>query len=129
MARYEYLNIGELNYRSIKAPDELTVNVSQATNRTTGVTASGVMGVITGRSDSLAAGAEATFTVTNTRVTATSVVLVSLQSSGAAPAGPSVPEVTTTAAGSFKITLSNLGTDADTTAAVINYMVFNGSSI
>lgn len=96
--------------------------VTQTTSRTTGVTLSKPCGAITTDTSSLAAGAEATFTVTNTLVAATDVVLVSLKTPSAT--GFSVPFVTTTAAGSFNITLSNLhASTADTSASVINFVV------
>lgn len=123
--RYEQFSAQEILVASLKAPTELTANVTQITSRATGVTANGVMGSITTDATSLAAGAEATFTVTNNRVQANSVVVVSLKTPSAT--GLSQPVVTTTAAGSFQITLTNLhGATADTSASVINYFVING---
>lgn len=52
--------------------------VTQITSVTTGVTVSANAGVITTFSQSAAAGASATFAVTNTKVSTTSVVLVSI---------------------------------------------------
>lgn len=127
MARYEQFSVGELTVRAIKAPVENTVNVTQITTRATGVTASGYMGAITTDTTSLAAGAEATFVVTNTKVKATSIVLVSLQTPSAT--GLSQPFVSKTTDGTFEITLTNVhGATADTSASVINYMVFNGNA-
>lgn len=124
--RYENFTAGKIVARTLTVPDENIVNVTQLTDRTTGVTANGYMGAITTRTDSLAAAAEATFTVTNTKVKATSVVVISLQTPSAT--GTSIAYVSTTAAGSFQITLSNLHTaTADTSASVINYFVLNGN--
>ena len=96
--------------------------VTQATNRTTGVTLNKVCGAITTDAASLAAGAEATFTVTNSTVAATDTVLVCLKTPSAT--GLSLPFVSTVAAGSFDITLTNLhASTADTSASVINFVV------
>ena len=67
MAMREDFTIGKLTVRAITVPEENIVNVTQITSRATGVTASGYMGAITTDTTSLAAGAEATFTVTNTK--------------------------------------------------------------
>lgn len=96
--------------------------VTQATSRTTGVTCTGVSGAITTDATSLAAAAEAEFTVTNTSVAVGDVVVVSARSGQTA--GTSIPVVTAVAAGSFKITLTNLhATTADTGAMIINFAV------
>lgn len=96
--------------------------VTQITNRSTGVTLNKVTGQITTDATSLAAGAEATFTVTNSAVAATDVVVV-CAASGQTSA-TSVPVVTAVAAGSFDITLTNLNAStADTGAMVINFCV------
>jgi len=96
--------------------------VTQATSRTTPVTLSKLCGAITTNNASLAAGAEATFTVTNTTVAATDTVVVSLKTPSST--GLSLPFVSTTAAGSFDITLTNLhASTADTSASVINFAV------
>lgn len=96
--------------------------VTQITSRTTGVTINAICGAITTDTSSLAAGAEAEFTVTNSFVAATDVVVVSLKTESTT--GTSLPYVSTTAAGSFKITLTNLhASTADTSASVINFVV------
>lgn len=96
--------------------------VTQLTNRSTGVTLSTLSGAITTDATSLAAGAEAEFTVTNTLVEATDVVVVCLKTESTT--GTSLPFVSTVAAGSFKITLTNLhATTADTSVSVINFVV------
>jgi hypothetical protein len=76
---------------------------------------------------SLAAGAEAKFTVTNSHVTATSVPVVALASGQTADT--SMVFVSAVASGSFEITVTNLhASTADTGAGVINFIVFNGSN-
>jgi hypothetical protein len=99
--------------------------VTQATNRTTGVTLSKPCGAITTNNASLAAGAEATFTVTNTLVAATDVIALCLKTKSATAL--SIPFVSAVGAGSFDITLSNLdAATADTSASVINFVVLKG---
>ena len=103
-------------------PDETTTTVTQATNRTTGVTLNATAGQITTNNTSLAAGAEATFTVTNSYVTAKTVPVIAAASGQTA--GTSVPHVVAVAAGSFDIQLTNLhASTADTGAMVINFVL------
>lgn len=99
--------------------------VTQVTSRATGVTLSKPVGQIVTDATSLAAGAEATFTVTNTLVAATDVVVVCAK--GGQTAGTSVPVVSAVAAGSFDITLTNLhAATADTGAMTINFAIVKG---
>jgi len=99
--------------------------VTQATDRSTGVTINAPSGQITMNAASLAAGAEATFTVTNSFVKSTSVPVIALASGQTA--NTSVVSVTAVANGSFAITVSNLNAvTADTGAGVINFIVFGG---
>lgn len=101
--------------------------VTQITSRTTGVTINKVCGTIITDVSSLAAGAEAEFTVTNSTVAIGDVVLVSIQVESAT--GTTLPFVSTTAAGSFKITLTNLhASTADTSASTINFAVIKAVS-
>lgn len=100
--------------------------VTQQTNRTTGVTINSAVGQITLNNTSLAAATRATFTVTNNRVTAKSVVQVCL--AGGQTADTSIVAVTAVAAGSFNITVANLNaTTADTGVGVVNFVVLGGS--
>ncbi len=98
--------------------------VTQATNRTTGVTLSKMCGTITTHNASLAGLASAEFVVTNTLVKATDVVVTSIQSGS--NSGGTIVSVSTVAAGSFKILVSNnnaaAGT-AETGAILINFLV------
>lgn len=101
-----------------------TSSVTQATNRTTGVTVTTKAGSITTHNASLAAEAAAAFVVTCPGVAVGDVVVVS-QRSGAVGAMTTV-EVVAVAAGSFTISVMNnnvaAGT-AETGAIIINYAV------
>lgn len=99
-------------------------SVTQATNRTTGVTINARCGTITTHNASLAAEAAATFVVTNNKVAIGDVVCVSQQSGS--NGGNTMVHVVATAAGSFSIQVSNnnaaAGT-AETGAILINFVV------
>lgn len=101
--------------------------VTQITSITTGVTLNTHSGQITTVSSTLAAGAEATFTVTNSKVAATDIVIAHLASTSSA--GTPVAVVSAVAAGSFNITIANLHASAalDNTM-VINFGVIGGSA-
>lgn len=98
--------------------------VTQATNRTTGVTINALSGVITTNNASLAAEAAAVFTVTNSTIFADDVILVSIASGS--NGGNTKVTVNTVAAGSFVIQVANdnaaAGT-AETGAILINFLV------
>jgi len=95
-------------------------SVTQTTSRTTGVTLSKPCGQITTHTASLAAGATAKFTVTNTLVAAADHVDVSIQS-GTTTDGTRV-RVQSVAAGSFTIVVENgHASTAETGAIVINF--------
>lgn len=98
--------------------------VTQATNRSTGVTINAMCGTITTHNASLAAEASAVFTVTNSFVEIGDVVVIS-QRSGKVALNTQV-EVTAVANGSFDITVINnnvaAGT-AETGAIVLNFAV------
>lgn len=101
--------------------------VTQATNRSTGVTINAICGAITTDATSLAAGAEATFVVTNSKVSVGDVVVVCARSGQTT--GTSIPVVTAVANGSFSITLTNLhASTADTGAMIINFAIFKAVS-
>ena len=95
--------------------------VTQATSKATGVTINAVSGVIITDDASLAAGAEVTFTVTNSAVAATDVILLSL---GTTTTGTPFAFVSDVSAGSFDITITNLhASTANTSAEGINFVV------
>lgn len=99
--------------------------VTQATDKSTGVTLNQAAGQITTANASLAGGAEVSFTVTNDKVAATDVVAISLQSG--ASTGTYIVSISAVAAGSFDVTLSNVGTTAGE-ALVLNYAVIKASA-
>ena len=95
-------------------------SVTQATSKSTGVTINAVCGRITMNGASLTTGAEVRFTVTNSAVEATDVVLVVIASG--ATTGTYQVGVDAVAAGSFRVVLASLGTTgADT--LVLNFVV------
>lgn len=103
--------------------------VTQATNRTTGVTLSKLTGTITTNNASLAAESAAEFTVTNTTVAIGDVVVVAQQSGS--DGGNTDVFVSTVAAGSFKIKVANnnaAGGAAETGAILINFAVIKAVS-
>lgn len=101
--------------------------VTQITSRSTGVTINAVCGAITTDTTSLAAGAEAKFTVTNSAVAIGDCVIVTLRSG--ATTATSLPLVSQVATGSFEITLTNVnGATADTGASIINFAIIKAVS-
>ena len=109
-----------------------TATVTQATNRSTGVTINALSGTITTNTTSLAAGASAEFTVTNSYVAVDDVIILSQQSGSsnvAGTAGITSVEVVTVAAGSFIIAVQNSSTTtADVGAILINFLVLKAAS-
>jgi len=99
--------------------------VTQETSKATGVTLNKVTGQITTHDASLAGGAEASFVVTNSMVAASDVPVVAIKSG--ATTGTYVASVSVVDAGSFTITVSNLGTTA-AEALVINFAVLKGAA-
>jgi hypothetical protein len=96
--------------------------VTQITSRSTGVTLSKITGKIQTHTTSLAAGASASFTVTNTTVAIGDVVVVAIRS-GQTNKETSVA-VTAVAAGSFEVTVFNRhASTAEVGAIVINFAV------
>lgn len=95
--------------------------VTQITSITTGVTCNALAGTITTVSQTVAAGAEASFTVTNSRVKATDCPIVCIKST--ASAGKFVPWVSAVADGSFEVTVSNVDAAAGNNTLVLNFVV------
>ena len=98
--------------------------VTQASNKTTGVTLSQMQGVITMDDAQLNAGVEVAFVVTNTLVELTDTVVVAIQSGGTA--GEYFAHVVTVANGSFTIGVSNLSGSNASDAVIINFAVIRG---
>ncbi len=101
--------------------------VTQGTSITTGVTLNTHSGQITTVASTLAAGAEATFTVTNSKVTALDTISVTVNDVGNTTA-TAVAFAREAAAGSFDIIITNLGTSALNGTLVINFNVMSGAS-
>jgi hypothetical protein len=96
--------------------------VTQATSITTGVTCNAYSGVITTVSQTVAAGAEAEFTVTNSKVAATDIVVACIKTHTSA--GEFIVAVSAVAAGAFKLRLTNLhASAAGDNVLVINFVV------
>lgn len=101
--------------------------VTQASSITTGVTCSAYSGVITTVSQTVAAGAEAEFTVTNTLVEATDVVVACIKTHTSA--GSFTVATSAVAAGSFKLHLTNLhASTAGNNVLVINFIVLKATA-
>ena len=101
--------------------------VTQATSITTGVTCNAYSGVITTVSQTVAAGAEAEFTVTCSKVAATDVVAACIRTHTSA--GDFIVGVSAVAAGSFKLRLTNLhATVAGNNVLVINFVVLKAEA-
>lgn len=102
--------------------------ITQATNRTTGVTLNTLSGVITTNTTSLAAETGATFTVTNNEVFADDVVVLCI--AGGSNGGNTTATVVVVAAGSFQVTVANqnaAGGAAETGAILLNFLVMKAS--
>jgi hypothetical protein len=101
--------------------------VTQITTISTGVTCNAYSGVITTVSQTVAAGAEADFIVTNSKVAATDVVLVNIKTHTSA--GTFAASVATVAAGSFTIRLTNLhAANAGDNVLVLNFVVLKAEA-
>lgn len=100
--------------------------VTQATNKSTGVTINKICGRITMNGAALAAAAEVSFTVTNSTVSSTDVVFVNVQSVGTA--GAYFLSVGAVANGSFSVTVGNASAGSLSQAIVINFVVIKSVS-
>jgi hypothetical protein len=120
LAKFGHINaiVNELN---TKAAAITTANVTQSSSITSGVNAEA--GVITTVSSTLAADASAVFVVTNSKVLATSKVLVSVQYAGN---GIAYATISAIAANSFSVKLYNVHSSAALNAAVsVHFSVIN----
>lgn len=100
--------------------------VTQATSKTTGVTLNKICGQITMNGAALAAAAEVSFTVTNSTVVSTDVVMVNIQSVGTA--GSYFVTVGAVANGSFSVTVGNASAASLSQAIVLNFIVIKSVS-
>ena len=74
----------------------------------------------------LGAGAEVSFTVTNSKISATDVVLVNHSSGGTA--GAYMAQANLIADGSFKISVTNLTSGSESEAIVLSFVALKGAS-
>jgi hypothetical protein len=95
--------------------------ITQLTDKTTGVTLNKRCGQITMNGASLAAAAEVSFTLTNSFIAATDVVVASIASG--ATAGAYSLQVDAVAAGSCRFSLGNHNSGSLSEAVVINFAV------
>lgn len=95
--------------------------VTQGSSKSTGVTLNNICGQITTHTETLNAGAEVSFTLTNSRIAATDVVLVTIASG--ATTNTYTVNVTATAAGSCRIQIGNVSGSSATEALVLNFAV------
>lgn len=100
--------------------------VTQATSKSTGVTLSKVCGQITLNNANLAATTSVAFTLTNTAIAATDVVLVNFASANTA--NSYFVSVDAVAAGSCSISLRNYTAGGLAEAVVLNFVVIKGVS-
>lgn len=110
--------------KAIGYPEGTGGAVVQETSKATGVTLNKPTGEITTHDASLTGGNEVSFVVTNSFVGLNDVPVVAIRSG--ATTGTYVASVSAVAAGSFTITLSNVGTTAGE-ALVLNYAIIKGA--
>ena len=95
--------------------------VTQATNKATGVTLNKRCGQITLNNASLAAATEVSFTLTNSVIAATDVVMICIGSG--ATAGAYTVQCDAVAAGSCRISVGNMSSGSLSEAIVLNFVV------
>lgn len=100
--------------------------VTQATDKSTGVTLNKTTGAITMNNAALAAAAEAKFTVANTSVLAGDVVVV-IHSSAGTSGAYLVGASNIVAATSFDVTVSNVSAGSLSEAIVVSYAILRGA--
>lgn len=98
--------------------------VTQLTSKSTGVTINKTTGQIVTFNTSMGAGVEMVFTVTNSTVAATDVVIVNMASGGTT--GSYLFSVSAVTAGSFDITISNASAGTLVEALTLNFAVIKG---
>lgn len=101
--------------------------VTQGTSRTTDVTINNVCGQITLFSATTTAATFASFTVTNSAVAATDVVILNIGAS--ATADRYNVTVTAVAAGSFRVQIHNVVAVAVAEAPILNFAVLNAVTV
>ena len=100
--------------------------VTQSSDKSTGVTLNTDSRQITMNNAQLNAGVEVSFTVTNSKIAATDVVVACHGSAGTV--GSYLVNANTIAAGSFAVTVSNVSAGNLSEAIVINFVALKGAS-
>ena len=114
----------EINAGTVNVQDGGTV--TQLTNKSTAVELNANSGQITMYDAALAGAAEVSFTLTNSQIAATDVVVVNHGS--VATAGAYLVGVSAVASGSCSITVANLTGGSLGEAIVLNFVVIKGAS-
>jgi hypothetical protein len=99
-----------------------TANVTQLTSITTAVTVNANNGIITTVSSTLGSGFNTVFTVNNSKVLATSRILITVEYSGT---GLPILFTENIANGSFDINIFNLGSAAFNNVVKVHFIVIN----
>ena len=104
-----------------------TGTVTQESNHTTGVTINATSGKITLAASALAAATNAEFTVTNSTVTANSIIMLTVQDENTTNNAQLTACTHTIASGSFKVSLHNPAATGATsaTSSKIHFLVIN----
>lgn len=100
--------------------------VTQATDKSTGVTLNKSAGRITMNAASLAANTAVSFTLTNSTISTNDAIIVNV--SGGATAAAYTTYISSMAAGSAVVTLRNLTGGALAEAVVLNFAIIHGAS-
>jgi hypothetical protein len=102
--------------------------VTQATDKSTGVTLNKSVGRITMNNAALAGGAVALFTLTNSLISANDTIIVCISSTTTgSTAGAYTTYVSSLSAGSAVIALRNLSGTSYSEAVIINYAIIHGA--
>ena len=103
--------------------------VTQATDKSTGVTLNKSAGRITMNNAALAGGAAVSFTLTNSTISTNDTIIVCVSSvTTGSSAGAYTSYVSNMTAGSASITLRNLSATSYSEAVIINYTIIHGAS-
>ena len=100
--------------------------VTQATDKSTGVTLNKSAGRITMNAASLAANTAVSFTLTNSGISANDAIIVNVSGGGTAAAYTTY--ISSMTAGSAVVTLRNLTGGALAEAVVLNFAIIHGAS-
>jgi len=98
--------------------------VTQATDKSTGVTLNKSAGRITMNNAALASNTAASFTLTNSLISTNDVIITNV--SGGGTAGAYTTYVSSMTAGSAVITLRNMSAGSLSEAVIINYAIIHG---